>query len=67
MSPTGRLNFEYGHCLFKLGKTYQKLGARDNAIRNYSQFIDWWKDCDPQFKPLLAEARTEMQKLQGRL
>jgi len=64
LSPTGRLNFEYGPCLFKLGRTYQKLGDKDNAIRNYTQFIDYWSGCDPQFKPQLAEARSELKKLQ---
>jgi serine/threonine protein kinase/Flp pilus assembly protein TadD len=67
LSPTGRLNFEYGPCLLKLGNTYQKLKDKGSAIRNYSQFIGYWKDCDPHFKPLLAEAKAEMQKLQGRL
>jgi tetratricopeptide (TPR) repeat protein len=37
---------------------YERLGDRSAAASHYDQFLRLWKDCDPEFRPLLDSARA---------
>jgi serine/threonine protein kinase/Tfp pilus assembly protein PilF len=43
-------------------EAYNRLGHAKEAAANYETFIDLWKDCDPELRPMLQLAR---QKLEG--
>ncbi len=45
------------------GDIYTDLGQREQAITHYARFIELWKDCDPQLRPLVEEARTRLARL----
>ncbi|HTT33620.1 MAG TPA: protein kinase [Methylomirabilota bacterium] len=47
----------------RLARVDVALGKKDEAKALLSQFLDLWKDADPEI-PLLKEAKTEYQKLQ---
>jgi tetratricopeptide (TPR) repeat protein len=37
---------------------YERLGDRSAAASHYARFLKLWKDCDPEFRPLLDSARA---------
>jgi tetratricopeptide (TPR) repeat protein len=40
------------------GALYERLGDRPAAASHYARFLTLWKDCDPEFRPLLDSARA---------
>jgi pentatricopeptide repeat protein len=65
---TGRL--EWGHVYAKsyynLGKLYQQKDWKGKAIENYEKFVALWKDADPQFQPLVENAKQQLLMLQSK-
>ena len=49
----------------RLGDLYANRGDRARAREYYSRLIDLWKDCDPDLRHVLAEARRRLAELQG--
>jgi DNA-binding SARP family transcriptional activator len=47
------------------GQIYERVGDRERAIAHYTRFIRLWKDCDPEFRPLVVEAEQALARLQG--
>ena len=45
------------------GEIYERLGNRPSAIAYYSRFIQLWKDCDPELRPLVARAELAVARL----
>jgi tetratricopeptide (TPR) repeat protein len=50
----------------KRGAIHERLGDRARAARHYGRFIDAWRGCDPEFQPLLEDARAGLARLRGR-
>jgi tetratricopeptide (TPR) repeat protein len=42
---------------------YAKLGQRGMAAEEYAKFIDFWKDCDEELRPIADEARRRLDAL----
>jgi len=42
---------------------YERLGDREAAARDYTRFIDLWRDCDAEFRPIVDSARVKLAKL----
>jgi tetratricopeptide (TPR) repeat protein len=65
--PTlGGLSYEtlwYPFVLRRLGQLHESRGHREQAIDYYSQFIDLWKDADPELQPQVEEARAALARL----
>jgi tetratricopeptide (TPR) repeat protein len=53
----------YPFVLRRLGQLHESLGHRDEAIDDYSQFIDLWKDADPELQPQVEAAREALARL----
>jgi tetratricopeptide (TPR) repeat protein len=47
----------------RLGELYERLGEREKASEYYSRFIELWKDCDPELRPRVADARRRLAAL----
>jgi tetratricopeptide (TPR) repeat protein len=45
---------------FRLGEIYQGAGDRAKAADHYSRFINLWKNCDPELRPKLEEAKSRL-------
>jgi tetratricopeptide (TPR) repeat protein len=60
--------YQWGHLYAKsflmLGKIHEELGNKEAAIENYKKFIDLWKDCDPQYQPMVEDAGARLSRLQ---
>ncbi len=41
----------------------ERRGDRESAIRNYRAFLDLWHAADPELQPLVAEARSALERL----
>jgi tetratricopeptide (TPR) repeat protein len=41
----------------RLGELYERQGQKDKARMYYSRFVELWKDCDPELRPEVDEAR----------
>jgi tetratricopeptide (TPR) repeat protein len=42
---------------------YDELGEREKAAHHYSRFVNLWKDCDPELRPVVNEAEARMATL----
>ena len=64
----GRLNYGdiYARSFYMLGKIYQEKGWEGKAIDNYARFIKLWKNCDPEFQSMVADAREQIKILEGK-
>jgi tetratricopeptide (TPR) repeat protein len=47
----------------RLGELYAAKGNTAKAIENYQQFIDLWKDADPELQPAVRAARAKIEEL----
>jgi serine/threonine protein kinase/Flp pilus assembly protein TadD len=56
----------YAKAFYQLGKIYEQIGPNEKAIECYNKFIELWKDCDPQFQPLVEDARKGVKELEGK-
>jgi DNA-binding SARP family transcriptional activator/Flp pilus assembly protein TadD/TolB-like protein len=57
----GRL-FE-AHSHYRRGQIYERMGNRAQAARHYRAFVTIWKDCDPELRPMVADAEQRLQVL----
>jgi serine/threonine protein kinase/Tfp pilus assembly protein PilF len=63
---TGRLEFGYlyARSFYMLGKIYEDLNNKAQAIENYQNFLDLWQDADPGF-PEVEDAIKRLAGLKG--
>jgi serine/threonine protein kinase/tetratricopeptide (TPR) repeat protein len=47
-----------------LGRAHAMAGNESQALAYYEEFLDWWKDADPDV-PIYIEARAEYEALRG--
>jgi tetratricopeptide (TPR) repeat protein len=45
---------------YRLAEIYERQGEREKAAAHYARFAELWKDCDPELRPLVEEARSRM-------
>jgi tetratricopeptide (TPR) repeat protein len=38
---------------------YEKLGDKQKAAEHYGKFVELWKECDPELRPLVEGARRK--------
>jgi tetratricopeptide (TPR) repeat protein len=43
----------------------QRLGNKDRAAEQYSRFIALWRSCDPQLRPVVEGAKTQLARMVG--
>ncbi len=64
--PTLVLNMEWmGDAAVqkRLGEIYDSRHDRTNAIKHYAEFVDLWKDADPELQPVVATVRKRIGEL----
>jgi tetratricopeptide (TPR) repeat protein len=42
---------------------YERLGEREKAAEHYRRFLVLWRDCDPELRPVLERAKSELARL----
>ena len=47
----------------RLGELYEAKGSTAPAITHYQQFIELWKNADPELQPLVAETKRKLARL----
>jgi tetratricopeptide (TPR) repeat protein len=53
----------YAKSFYMLGKIFEQMGKKKQAIRNYERFLDLWKNADPGI-PEVVDARTRIYAMQ---
>ena len=48
----------------RLGELYDAKGNGAKAASHYAQFVDLWKDADPDLQPQVTQARNRLRELQ---
>ena len=49
----------------RLGELYEEKGDREKAMRHYAQFLEQWKNADPELQPKVEQVRTRLAHLQS--
>ncbi len=49
----------------RLGELYEAQGDNTKAVEYYNQFVDLWKDADPELQPQVTEIRNRIARLVG--
>jgi tetratricopeptide (TPR) repeat protein len=49
---------------FRLAELYERQGDRQKAAAHYAKFAELWKDCDPELRPLVEQARRRVAALE---
>jgi tetratricopeptide (TPR) repeat protein len=44
----------------RMAQIYDRQGERQKATKHYAHFVELWKDCDPELRPILDEARRRI-------
>jgi tetratricopeptide (TPR) repeat protein len=44
----------------RMARIYERHGESGKASEHYAKFAELWKDCDPDFRPLVEDARRRM-------
>jgi tetratricopeptide (TPR) repeat protein len=57
-SPYGRVYRPLAYR--RMASIYDKLGRKEEAIAAYERFIAAWKDCDPEMKQFVEDARARV-------
>ena len=57
---------ERARALKRLGELYEDRGNLARAIRRYREFIELWKDADPELQPVVADVRERIARLDAR-
>ena len=57
----GLLSLSYLH----RARSYDALGETESARRYYRQFVDIWKEAEPDLRHYAAEARSRLEQLRG--
>ena len=47
----------------RLGELYEARGDREKALSNYLQFVEIWKNADPELQPKVAQVRARIARL----
>jgi tetratricopeptide (TPR) repeat protein len=55
--------FAFAHLRMAEIREYQ--GDIDAAIEHYDLFTRFWKDCDPELRPVVEDAKARMALLEG--
>jgi tetratricopeptide (TPR) repeat protein len=45
---------------YKLAQVYEQKGWEGKAIDQYKKFIELWKDCDPELRPMVEDAKSRI-------
>jgi tetratricopeptide (TPR) repeat protein len=48
------------------GEIHERLGNAERAVFHYGRFVDLWKACDPELRPLVGRAEQALVRLGGR-
>ena len=69
-SPSSRLGdthaFELARAYQRLGELYERRGDVKRAIQRYGDFVELWKDADPELQPVVRDVRARIARLQAR-
>lgn len=47
----------------KLAELYEATGDTEKAAGHYREFVELWKDCDPELRPLLTDLQSRLDRL----
>ncbi|HEY5544828.1 MAG TPA: protein kinase [Gemmatimonadaceae bacterium] len=64
--PVGTRATWLPYSLKRLGELHDAKGDIDKAVSYYAQFVELWKDADPELQPQVQKARDRMRELQRR-
>jgi tetratricopeptide (TPR) repeat protein len=53
----------YPFVLHRLGELHETIGRLDEAVHYYNEFIDLWKDADPELQPQVEDVRQRIARL----
>ena len=54
-----------GPSLKRLGELYEAKGDPSNAAKQYTRFVELWKNADPELQPAVRDVRARLAKLKS--
>lgn len=61
VSPDGYIYLGPKH--LQMGEVYERMGDARKAAQHYGRFVELWKDCDPEFRPVVEDVRARIARL----
>jgi tetratricopeptide (TPR) repeat protein len=61
--PFGYIYLAPGH--LRQGEIHEQLGNREPAAHHYARFVELWRECDPELRPLIEELRGRLGRLRA--
>jgi tetratricopeptide (TPR) repeat protein len=49
----------------RLGGLYEQSGNVESAVEHYNEFVELWKDADPELQPQVEDVRRRIARLVG--
>ncbi len=49
----------------RLGELYEERGENQKAVEYYNEFVELWKEADPELQPQVEDVRGRMARLVG--
>lgn len=47
----------------RIAAIHERLGNTERAVAHYETFIELWKECDPELRPQVEDARARLAAL----
>lgn len=54
-----------GPSLKRLGELYEAKGDREKAAKSYAEFVDLWKNADPELQPSVKDVQSRLSRLRA--
>lgn len=61
-SPHGSIYLAASH--LRRAEIHERLGERERAREHYARFVELWRDCDEEFRPLVAAVAARFKRLE---
>lgn len=62
-SSFGPIDLMATRTILPLGVIAELQGRRNDAVELYRRFLGWWQDADPEYQPLVEQARGGLRRL----
>ena len=42
----------------------EQMGDKEKALENYTEFVELWRNCDPEYRPIVEDAKVRIAQME---